>query len=171
MVRCIRRGIDPSHPLPTKSNTNTQIRECTCTEKEIRTRDPTVRAVEGMTHPVSYDQHYSKSYGTIWWRGYVKHIAKTGTTKLSSYIKNKKMQENFPEFTRIRKARVNKLDGCYSVTFMSASMRHHILVRYRRFGGTYCRRQGVTRREQSPDSSSWCFQFSQFFITYKESCV
>ena len=57
-------------------------------KKGIRTRDPTVRAVKGMTHPVSYDQHYSKSYGAIWWRDYVKHIAKTGRTKLSSYIKN-----------------------------------------------------------------------------------
>jgi hypothetical protein len=31
--------------------------------KGIRTRDPGVRAVEGLTHPVSYGQHFSKNNG------------------------------------------------------------------------------------------------------------
>lgn len=33
--------------------------------KMIRTRDPTVPTVEGMTHPVSDGQQFSKSYETI----------------------------------------------------------------------------------------------------------
>jgi hypothetical protein len=51
----------------------------------------------------------------------------------------KKTRENFPEFTKIRKARVSKTGGNYSVTVVPASMLRHILVRQRGFGGTCCR--------------------------------
>jgi hypothetical protein len=48
-----------------------------------------------------------------------------------------KVREKLPEFTGIRKSRVNKSGGNYSVAVMPASVRCRILVCYRSFGETY----------------------------------
>jgi len=54
--------------------------------------------------------------------------------------------------------------GNYSMQFVPASVRRRTLVRYRSFGGIYCRHQGVKKKE-----SRLQIHFRRVFRSYSSS--